>query len=480
MAREGKAAFFRIKLIPKTNVGNISGTSGGTVTLANGLSIALPAGAVVNAATNAAYTGSVNVAAYWINPTAADLNSIMPGDLRGIDKDGSLKLLQTFGMAAVELTGSGGELLQIATGKKATLTLPIPASLSASAPASIPLWYFDETNGLWKEQGSALKTGNTYVGDVSHFSFWNYDTPANYVQFDCTIKDPSGNPIPYVPVRISVVGPNNYAWGFTDASGYVGGPVPNNAQLVLDVIPVYSCATPLYTQAFTTTNVNISLGVITLPNNLMTTVSGSVKDCSNNPVTNGYVLISLGNFYTRYNVSNTGAFGFSILLCTNNTPITIIAQDLTALQASNPIPYTLVYGNNAIGNITACGTQIQEYINYSINGTNYALASPSDYIDEVGYNVPNILTMGSGSNSYVGIQYTRSSTPPTTLGNLTGFFSSLINDSMFISTPIPVNITEFGNIGQHVSGNFSGIMTSYTNPTITYNVTCYFRTKRNY
>jgi hypothetical protein len=39
IAKEGKAAFFRIKLIPKTIVGNINAASGGTVTLANGLSL---------------------------------------------------------------------------------------------------------------------------------------------------------------------------------------------------------------------------------------------------------------------------------------------------------------------------------------------------------------------------------------------------------------------------------------------------------
>ncbi len=55
-------------------------------------------------------------------------------------------------MAAVELTGTSGELLQIATGKKATLTLSIPSSLAASAPATIPLWFFDEAKGLWKEE----------------------------------------------------------------------------------------------------------------------------------------------------------------------------------------------------------------------------------------------------------------------------------------------------------------------------------------
>ena len=63
-ATTGKATFFRIKLIPKTNVGNVSGSTGGNVTLGNGLIISLPADAVVNAATNAVYTGTVNVAAF--------------------------------------------------------------------------------------------------------------------------------------------------------------------------------------------------------------------------------------------------------------------------------------------------------------------------------------------------------------------------------------------------------------------------------
>ncbi|MBP9098394.1 MAG: carboxypeptidase regulatory-like domain-containing protein, partial [Ferruginibacter sp.] len=179
IAESGKSAFFRIKLIPKTISGSINGSTGGNVTLTNGLVIALPANGVVNAATNVAYTGNVNVSAHWINPTASDLNQEMPGDLRGISTDGSLKTLTTFGMAAVELTGASGELLQIATGQKATLTMPIPAAILSNAPATIPLWSFDEAKGLWKEEGQAIKTGNTYVGDVSHFSFWNCDVPNN-------------------------------------------------------------------------------------------------------------------------------------------------------------------------------------------------------------------------------------------------------------------------------------------------------------
>ncbi|MBL0181590.1 MAG: carboxypeptidase regulatory-like domain-containing protein [Chitinophagaceae bacterium] len=376
MAKEGKAAFFRIKLIPKTIVGNINSTAGGTVTLANGLSIALPAGALVNAATNTPYTGTINIAAYWINPEAADLNSTMPGDLRGIDKDGSMKLLKTFGMAAVELTGASGELLQIAAGKKATLSLAIPASLSADAPASIPLWYFDETNGLWKEQGNAVKTGNTYVGEVSHFSFWNWDVPGNYVQFDCTLHDVSGNPIPYTLILIHVAGTTNYALGYTDASGYVSGAVPANAQLVLEVFTYYVCNAPLYTQTFNTTNANISLGVITITSGYTANISGTVTDCNTNAVTNGYIIILINGYYTYYPVSNTGTFNFPFSLCTNSTAVTLIAEDLTALQQSSPVNVNLVPGSNVIGNLQACNNSIAEFLNYSINGTNYSYTAP--------------------------------------------------------------------------------------------------------
>jgi len=481
IATQGKAAFFRIKLIPKTTAGTVNGNTGGAITMANGLSITFPANSVVTASSNAAYTGTVNVAAYWLNPTATDLPATMPGDLRGINTAGNLQLLTTYGMAAVELTGSGGELLQIAAGKKATLSLTIPASLVSSAPASIPLWYFDEAKGLWKEEGSATKTGNTYTGEVSHFSFWNYDVPGPYVQFDCRLKDVAGNPIPYAWVKITVTGTNNFTWGYTDASGFVGGAVPNNAQLTLEVIVSYNCSTPIYTQQFTTTTANISLGDITITNTGVATVSGTVTDCNNAPVTNGYVLMSESNYYLRYPVSNTGTFSFATLLCTNNVPVTIIAQDLAALQSSNPIPYTLVYGNNVMGNIAACGTQIPEYVNYSINGNNYTLTEPPGSITETGYS-PNFIfiSAGGGTNSFVGIGYTRPANPPANLGNLTSFMSSDMNDSVIITTPIPVNITEFGSIGQYVSGNFSGIMTSVTNPAVTYNITCSFRTKRNY
>jgi hypothetical protein len=479
MAKEGKAAFFRIKLIPKTNVGNINGTSGGSVTLTNGLGIALPSGAVVNAATNAAYTGTVNVAAYWINPEAADLNSIMPGDLRGIDKNGSMKLLQTFGMAAVELTGASGELLQIAPGKKATLTLTIPASLAASAPASIPLWYFDETKGLWKEEGNAVKTGNTYVGDVNHFSFWNYDVPGNFVQFDCTLKDVAGNPLPFMNVLISIVGTNNSRWGYTNSSGYVGGLVPANTQLLMEAFANLQCFTPIYSQAFTTTNSNISLGDLTVVNSPIATVSGSLTNCSNQAVTNGCVIMLANYNYYRYDVNSSGNFIFNTIVCGGSAVVDLIGVDISTLQEGYMLNYNLVSGNN-IANIQACGASTQEFVNYSVNGIPFTIIPPGGQIseyDSIANNSRDIYAYVSNTvYTHFGISNLNIGTG--SVQDLIFFQSPQTGLPTIIPTPISVNITEYGSIGQFISGNFSGIVTGSTPPNTTYNIICSFRYRR--
>lgn len=478
MPKEGKAAFFRLKLIPKTTAGNINAAAGGVVTLSNGLSVKLPAAAVVNAATNAAYTGTVHVAAYWINPEAADLNQVMPGDLRGINTDGAIKLLQTFGMAAIELTGASGELLQIAGSKKATLTLTIPPSLSATAPATIPLWYFDEAKGLWKEEGSATKTGNTYAGEVSHFSFWNYDYPGPLVQFDCTLKDLAGNPIPNVVVKLSAPAIPTYGYGYTDASGYVSGPVPANTQLILEVFSVYYCTTPIYTQTFTTTNVNISLGNITIPANTVT-VSGTATNCNNNPITNGYIILLNNGVYSWYPLNN-GVFSFSTIICNNPSFVTLVAEDLTSMQQSTPYNTNLVSGTNTIGNLQACNNSIAEFLNYTINGTNYAYTAPADsvtYTRDLSQCWVSGNIIGSMNPSY--LVFAASGIGLNSLQLLSSFNTPQMQNTN-IQNPISVHITEYGAIGEFVSGNFSGTFVYFQPPNTVYNVTCNFRTRRTF
>jgi hypothetical protein len=487
IATANKGAFFRIKLMPKTSAGTVSGTAGGNITLASGLGISFPASAIVNAATNAAYTGAVTVAAFYINPTSADLPLIMPGDLRGLNTDGNLQLLTTYGMVAVELTGTGGELLQIATGKKATLTMPIPAALSTTAPVSIPLWYFNEANGLWKQEGTATKTGNVYVGDVSHFSFWNCDVPGNYVQFNCTVVSSTGLPIQYAYVKVSIIGLGyGSGYGYTDSTGYTGGIVPANSQLKIEIFENSFCNNPDYSQNFATTNVNISLGTIVLPSiSRIANLTGVVKNCSNANVSNGYIILNNGNNATRYPLSNSGTYSISKLVCNFPSSTILIGEDLNTSLQSPPLNYTINNaGVNLVPNIIACGVTAQQFFNLTDNGTSFSYTVP---IDSMGsYLTPPNLTFSVYANRIpnvnsqsCGIEFGVNGPSPVPIGTSepVSFFSSPLTVAWSNQITGAVVISEYGPIGQFVAGTFSVVKTD-VQTSVVHNITGNFRVRR--
>ena len=69
----------------------------------------------------------------------------------------------------------------------ADIVMPVPSEILNSAPATIPLWHFDEDLGSWVEEGQATLVNGEYVGQVSHFSFWNYDVPSNFIHLSGSI-----------------------------------------------------------------------------------------------------------------------------------------------------------------------------------------------------------------------------------------------------------------------------------------------------
>jgi len=481
-AKEGKAAFFRIKLLPKTVTGNFNSTSGGTVSTADGLSVTLPANAVVNAATNVAYSGTVNVAARYIDPKDAEISKILPGGSLGINSDGAMKLLGDYGSAAIELTGSAGELLQVMTGKKATLVLPISATLSASAPANIPLWYLDESKGLWKQEGSATKSGNNYIGEVSHFSFWDWANQSSYVYFDCTIVDAAANPVPNALVYLEVLPTQGYnGYAYTDDNGYAGGLIPDNTQFNFRVLPsnFFTCNTPVYSQNIASTNVALSLGNVTMPAARTAIISGNVVNCSNAPVTNGTIMEQIYYSYFRHPVSASGSFSFPILLCTNPEPVALVAQDFSTNQYGNPVSYSIIPGNNNIGTISACGNTVEEFMRFTINSSSYNYDAPSCDLYCWGWTnlVQTIASKWAPSYHTAQADFTRQGIATNSIQDLISFRSSEFNDSLIIINPIPVYISEFGGTGQYMSGTFSGTMKSFFTPTNTFSVSCTFRTK---
>ncbi|MCC7030852.1 MAG: carboxypeptidase regulatory-like domain-containing protein [Chitinophagaceae bacterium] len=329
--------------------------NGGTVNFADGVSITFPANAIVNKQSGQPYNGQVYVFAKKIDPTTALGQTSMPGDLRGIATTGYEKLLRTFGMMVAELYDINGNALQIANTSSATLSLTVPASLLAMAPQNMVLWSFDETKGMWVEDGGAVLQGNKYVGAVKHFSFWNCDTPEAAIYLEMTVQDQNGNPLQNYAVKLTNTANLDTRQGNTSANGWVGGLCYSNAVLTLEVYDNNICgfAAPLYTSTITTGAANMNLGIITVNLGLVNSCSfdATVHDCLGAPITNASVYIAPLNLILTPNA--LGQITYS-LPCVPAIPITLYAYDLNnnVYGSSN---YTLVAGANNIGVINACG-----------------------------------------------------------------------------------------------------------------------------
>src|SRR5688572_29771884 len=163
------------KLTKRDLSGTIDAATGGEVSLSNGAKVQLPANGVMIASSGAAYTGAANVFAAFIDPTGSDIGRTVPGSFMADNVTKTRVILESYGMMAVELSSPSGENLQLKTGATSKLTMPIPSSTLGSAPPSISLWYVDDQTGIWKEEGVATKSGNFYVGEVKHYTYWNCD-----------------------------------------------------------------------------------------------------------------------------------------------------------------------------------------------------------------------------------------------------------------------------------------------------------------
>jgi hypothetical protein len=374
--------YVRIQLIKKALAGNFNGNTGGTITISNGGSIQFDAGSVINATTSTAYTGNVTVYAFFINPEANNFRDIMPGALLATNASNQQVALESFGMMAVELAGSSGEKLQLLKGKPATLTCPIPTSLQTSAPATIPLWYFNDTTGLWKEEGSAVKQGQTFVGKTSHFSFWNCDVPYPLVDFKAVIKGENGIPIVHANVVISgnVNGSSTLGNGVANADGVISGKIPANKSLQLSI---YSpCGDFLQKQNIGPFSAATDLGTITVASykEVPITLTGSLSNCAGVLINDGAVDVLLDGTYYRTAVTK-GVFSIKVPRCKVTAGIAkITGVDYGTMQQSNEITQTVKDTLHNFGLIATCGASFERYIVLKFRNETITFLPPADTI----------------------------------------------------------------------------------------------------
>jgi len=247
-----------IQLIPKPASSTISASSGGNVSVSGGGSIDFTGG-FVNSPSGDAYTGNVSVSTSYLNATDQNFSASVPGYLKGVSASNPQGILQSFGVVAVELNDASGNKLQLAQGKTATITLPIPDALQADAPASIPLWYFDDTKGWWKKEGTATRQGNDYVGVVKHFSFWNVGDISGGINLKVIVTIDTG--IVYWNKLVTITQPDSTSTnGYTDSTGTVYGLVPANEVLTVKVFN--DCGNIVFTKNIGPFNSDTTVDVI--------------------------------------------------------------------------------------------------------------------------------------------------------------------------------------------------------------------------
>ncbi|MEM1320010.1 MAG: hypothetical protein AAGG75_07105 [Bacteroidota bacterium] len=455
----------RIEMLPQTFDQSFPADQGGLIEVNGGARIEFAANSI-RLEGGGSYQGEVRVAAQWLDPAARRTLDQMPGNLQGVNTLNEEVALETFGMMAVELQGSNGEALNIAEGATATLRMPIPDDLLAAAPSSIPLWSFHEGHGIWAQESSAGLQNGFYVGDVSHFSFWNCDAPFPVVKVCFRLVDEDGNPLVDHYVRIRRPDGSSRG-GYTDANGEICDKFPADEELVLEVYSNNSCGSILFTQNIGPFSMMTDLGdiVVTSPQVTTTSVTGQLVDCDGNPVLDGLLIIDFNeNLYGDeiYEYLTDGSFDLNYSDCNNSgMEVKVTAINLDGLITADPITITIGQAND-LGNIELCDQPTTYALELTIDGETVIYPDAQLRVFQDTFPGEHIIQISKSTPATNGYFY-------MTLNGLgVGDYSN--DNNVSISEPLlewlmygqlsSVTLDTFGDVGEEVGGVFSGTLTN--------------------
>lgn len=432
----------RIQLTEKGSPATFNSNTGGEVAIDQNSSVQFQANSIVDQQGNI-YNGNVNVYSFYIDPTHTDLDQIMPGNLMARNTNSELQVLESYGMVNVILEGDGGQQLNI--NKTAILTTDVPNSILNTAPAEIPLWYFDEEKGLWMEEGKAVLQNGKYIGEVEHFTFWNCDVPGEFTQISGQIFDNKG--VAILSVRITDIATGASFTSWTDETGGFQGFVPQNVSLLLEILDICG-TTVLFSQNIGPFTSDVEdLGQFNISSSTdFSLVTGTLVDCNLEPIENGKVFFQIPthSFYQQTTTNAAGEFSALIPTC-----------DLSEIELSGVDPNTelvstvqvlQVSSNIDAGNVIVCT---------SINPN---LGEVVINIDGFAPKVFDNCTVSIQGNGYVFSYYEDLG------GSDTIFYYFIItNGTGDINNPIWQTTSSFFGFGPPANASTSMTFTAYTN-----------------
>lgn len=299
-------------------------TAGGTVNVDGGGQIFFSPGSVATESGDP-YQGIVEITAKRLATDDPYINQKMPGGLIGEDNSGNTMVLGTMGMVVVELRGSEGQKLDLLQGETASVVFPITGEQLSVAPGEIPLWYFNEEKGTWIEEGSAVLEGDSYVGSVRHFSFWNCDLPIPWINGCIEVVYENGEPAAGIEVRLitNLLGVGSQ---YTGTRGVTCGIIPRDVPMMLELMWP-GCGEPILRKSLGVITTQNDIEKIILPFNNFS-VFGTVS-CAGDPISDATVLVRLDDEIQIGAADVDGMFKLRLLdfSCTSFDSITVLAYD---------------------------------------------------------------------------------------------------------------------------------------------------------
>ena len=339
------------QLLSLSATGSFNSSEGGIINVEGGGSIQFSPNSIIDD-NGMPYEGEVIVTAKRIGPEGADFIDKMPGALIAEDKDGYTRSLGTLGMLATELRSPDGRQLNLQVGTTAECRFLLSNELIQTAPETIPIWSFDDTKKLWLEEGIASLSGNEYIAQVPHFSFWNCDAPFPLVHVCGQVLYDTGMPAENIQLIVEAEGLGS-GTGYSDSEGNFCGKMPKDIPLSIKIYNPF-CTDELQLIDIAPLSQNTQLDDIIL-NTQSVNLTGLVT-CLDEPISNGYLVVSANEGNLIYPLLADGSYNINLAsqLCDNVESIAIFAVDAESGEASLPYEINLDNNENLELNIEVC------------------------------------------------------------------------------------------------------------------------------
>jgi len=451
----------------------ISASSGGVVEIQNGTGVELSSNSV-SKSDGSAFSGNVNVSVAYLDPTSENFANLIPGgDMAAQRTDNSQVTLYSYGIIKVDMKSDAGEKLQIKSGNTSKITVDIPPSMESTAPSTIPLWFYDDATGLWKEEGTATKQGDKYVGTVSHFSDWNCDVPEGTATVKGLVVDCNMQPVSGISVKIG------QASASTGSDGRFERRVPANTAFDVQVLGNRNFG--LISQSVSVPPLSEGtvhdVGTLNIP--CPAYVKGIIR-CGTE-IKYGQVVISWSGGYNSQFTDSEGKFNLAVDIG-KDAQLSIYTVDgkYKNMNVTTPVQRGQALD---LGTIEVCEQSQTGENKFTLNGggfSNKTFVFSSDTNQVFGYYDP------SDSSTFIFMQNVFQqdtilfwlSFRGETIGvGSEVFFYLLHNQNIYFAgtdlqgTSTNVLVTKYGGIGGIIEGTFSGSLIDLFTQTATINLT---------